>query len=191
MIGRPRQFCRDQALDQAIELFQEQGYEATGIAQISETLGIGRQSLYGTFGDKRSLFVEALRRYSDESIGWLRATLNGPGRAIDHIETVLDTWAARGQEDSHCGCFMTNSISELGFRDPELAGMLSGNLSRMATAFQGAIERAQAEGDIAADRDSEALAKLLVNTAQGLSVSGKVDGSYARDVIAQVKTLLQ
>jgi TetR/AcrR family transcriptional repressor of nem operon len=191
MVGRPRQFDRDEALDKAITLFWEQGFEATGIAQISTTLGIGRQSLYGTFGDKRSLFLEALRHYSNENIGWLRSILGAEGRAVENIHAVLDAWAARASDCSYCGCFLTNSMSELGLRDPEMTELLARNLGRMTAAFETALERAVAEGDIDSTADTHALAKTLVNTAQGLSSAGKVDHDYAHDVVAQMKRLLR
>ena len=95
MAGRPRQFDRDEVLDKAIVLFWQQGFEATGVAQLSETLGIGKQSLYGTFGDKRGLYIAAIQRYSDESVAMIRALFARPGRAVDHIGEVLDQWAAR------------------------------------------------------------------------------------------------
>ncbi len=190
MVGRPRQFNRDEVLDKAIALFWQQGYEATGVAQLSETLGIGRQSLYCTFGDKRSLYIEAIKRYTDENIGAMRAQLGRPGRALDHLHEVLDGWVERTRGSDYCGCFLANSCSELGVRDPEIAELLGRKLSRMAAALQTAIERAQDEGDISPDTDARALARTLVNTAQGLSTASKVDPSFAEDAIGQVRRLL-
>lgn len=190
MVGRPRQFDRDQVLDKAITLFWQQGFEATGIAQLSETLGIGRQSLYCTFGDKRGLYIEAVKRYSDASIGDIRAQLGRKGRALDHINAVLDGWAERAGSKGYCGCFLANSCSELGTRDPEMAELLQANLARMASAFETAIERAQAEGDISPGTNARALARALVNTAQGLSTASKVDPDFAGDTIDQVRRLL-
>ena len=191
MAGRPRQFDRDQVLDKAIVLFWQQGFEATGIAQLSDTLGIGRQSLYGTFGDKRGLYVAAVKRYSDENIGLLRQQLAAPGRALEHLHAILDGWAARAGEKGYCGCFLANSCSELGTRDPEVAVLLQRNLARMADALQAGIERAQAEGDIDKETNAQALARALVNTAQGLSTASKVDPAFAGDTIDQVRRLLR
>ncbi len=190
MAGRPRQFDRDEVLDKAIVLFWQQGYEATGVAQLSETLGIGKQSLYGTFGDKRGLYIAAIQRYSDESVAMIRALFARPGRAVDHITEVLDEWAARATCKEYCGCFLANSCSELGTRDPEVAAVLQRKLARMTDVFQEAIERAQDEGDIARDTNAQALARALVNTGQGLSTASKVDPGFARDTIDQVRRLL-
>lgn len=190
MAGRPRQFDQDEVLSKAVVLFWRQGYEATGVAQLSKHLGIGRQSLYGTFGDKRGLYIAAIQRYTDESIGAMRAQLERPGRAVEHIGALLEEWAARANGKGYCGCFLANSCAELGARDPEVAALLQRKLSRMTDALQAAIERAQAQGDIAPHRNARALARVLVNTAQGLSTASKVDPNFARDTITEVRRLL-
>lgn len=190
MAGRPRQFDREVVLDKAVLLFWRQGFEATGIAQLSDTLGVGRQSLYGAFGDKRGLFVAALERYAQRCQRDLAATLGRPGPALDNLHRVLDGWLASARCDNYCGCFLANSCAELGVRDAELSALLGRNLARMSEALEAAIEQAQAEGDIAADTNARALAHTLVNTAHGLSTAGKVDRSFAEDAINQMRRLL-
>lgn len=64
-MGRPKAFDEDAVLDRAAELFWTQGYEATSISDLEERLGVGRQSLYDTFGDKRRLFLRAIERYTE------------------------------------------------------------------------------------------------------------------------------
>jgi AcrR family transcriptional regulator len=54
---------KERALDRAIELFWRLGYEATSIAALTEAMGINPPSLYAAFGDKRTLFTEAVERY--------------------------------------------------------------------------------------------------------------------------------
>ena len=191
MLGRPRKFDREQALDRAMDLFWKQGFEATGIAQLSEHLGIGRQSIYCTFGDKRSLYLEALGRYCDHSISNLKATLGEPGKALDNLNIVFDLWVKNARSEDYCGCFMASTISELGLNDVEMAEILNRNVARMTAAFEMALDKARSQGDLATDTDSHALARLLVNTSQGLSVSGKIDPGFAADVVVQLKKLLR
>ena len=62
-MARPRSFDRDAALEQAMRLFWEQGYEETSIADLTRAMGIAAPSLYAAFGDKRALFEEAVERY--------------------------------------------------------------------------------------------------------------------------------
>ena len=77
-MARTKAFDEDVVLDRAVELFWDQGYEATSISDLEEHLGVGRQSLYNTFGDKRELFVQALQRYASQNRDKLVAALGEP-----------------------------------------------------------------------------------------------------------------
>src|SRR5437667_3316473 len=61
--GRPREFDREAALEQAIDVFWRHGYEATSMSDLTKAMGINPPSLYATFGDKEKLFLEAIERY--------------------------------------------------------------------------------------------------------------------------------
>ena len=50
--GRPRVFDMDEALEKALKIFWERGYEGTSIAELTETLGVNKPSLYAAFGNK-------------------------------------------------------------------------------------------------------------------------------------------
>src|SRR5438477_10920057 len=63
--GRPREFDRDEALWQAMLLFWKHGYEATPVSALTRTMGINAPALYGAFGDKKQLFLEAVQRYQE------------------------------------------------------------------------------------------------------------------------------
>ena len=67
--GRPREFDRAEALDAALRLFWQQGYEATSISQLIDAMGgISTASFYATFYSKEALFREAVRRYAYDGI---------------------------------------------------------------------------------------------------------------------------
>ena len=146
MTGRPREFDRSEALDKAVDMFWLQGYEATGVAELCEAMGIGRQSLYNAFGDKRSLFLEALHRYDDRLMSKAVAILEGPGSPMTNVETVLSGWETGPRGRERWGCLMANSIAEFGLADQvfgdQLAAMLGRLQSAFATAFRKAIEAA-------------------------------------------------
>jgi len=193
MAGRPREFDETAVLDAAMDLFWEQGYEATCVAELSERCGIGRQSMYNTFGDKHALFELALERYRREKIGRVIGMLDAPGSPLANVEAVLDMWEESWENPGFKGCLMVNSIAELGVRDPELAPKLDTMLQSIEDGFYRALRRAQAEGEVPTERDPRALARAITALAQGMSVVGKVASSptYASDVFSVTRQMLR
>jgi len=192
MVGRPREFDRDEALAKAVDLFWRQGYEATGIADLTEHLGIARQSLYGAFGSKRELFLAAVERYVNDTLDRVVATLEGPGSALGNVRKVLDGWSERSADSATCGCLVTNSIAEFGLRDEEMTAILGRKLDRLERAFHIALERARAAGEIAPDKQPAQLARVFVTAGQGLAVVLKTrpEQDYARGLLRTLGQLL-
>ncbi len=124
MIGRPREFERDDVLDKAMQLFWSQGYEATGVAELCSHMGLGRQSLYNTFGDKEALFNEALRHYRKARLQPMVETLRGSGSGLQNVRRILDGWETAGAQMAQRGCLMANSIAEFGMRDTRFSAVL-------------------------------------------------------------------
>lgn len=62
-MARTKEFDPDAALQSALELFRQRGYEATSMSDLVEHLGIGRASIYATVGNKHALYLKALDRY--------------------------------------------------------------------------------------------------------------------------------
>ncbi len=85
---RAKSFDEEAVLNQAMELFQEQGYEATSLSDQESRLGLGRQSLYNTFGDKQALFLKALERYRRSVVAVALAGLNTPAPGCRPSETT-------------------------------------------------------------------------------------------------------
>ena len=192
-MGRPREFDRETALEQAMELFWAQGYEATGMTELCDQTGLGRQSLYNTFGDKESLFQEALTHYGQL---WLRPMidlLTAPGSGLTNVEKVLDFWEERARGGASNGCLMANTIAEFGMKDPKLSHTLGAMLGQMENAFFEALDRARKDDELPEGRDPRTLARMLTTLGQGLSAVGKLDpsGAFARDSIASARDLLR
>ena len=190
--GPDKQFDREQALDKAMEVFWAQGYEATGVTELLQEMGIGRQSMYDTFGNKRSLFQEALRRYADEYAGRMITILEAPGSPLGNIDNLFDFWQEMLRERGACGCLMGNTAAELGPHDPEMAAALRFGFERLEQALANTFRRAQAEGELAVDLDADALASLLVVTGQGTALVSKLHGDprLARRVLSGFRSLL-
>ncbi len=175
-----------------MDLFWSQGYEATGMTELCDTMGLGRQSLYNTFGDKESLFCEALYQYRSKRLRPMVDLLTSPGSGLENVTRVLDAWEEKAKTGVNSGCMMANSIAEFGMRDPKLAKTLGSMLGEMEDAFFQALSRAQEDGELSEGRDPRTLARLLTTMGQGLSMVGKLDpsGAFVKDSISSVRALL-
>lgn len=190
--GRPRQFDRDDTLTAVMETFWDHGYENTCLAELEERTGVGRQSLYNTFGDKRALFLAALERYLVEYQGAVIAQLEGGGSPLANVEAVLDQWVEHATGGDRRGCLVANSCAEFGSRDADVSALLRSASERVERAFRGAFERARDAGELAADRDPRALASLFTALGPGLAVVGKLrDASFSVDAIEAARELLR
>lgn len=92
--GRPRQFDPDAAVATAQRLFQARGYDALGVADLTEALGINPPSFYAAFGSKAGLFARVLERYS-RCDGLPLDALLDPDRPVDEALAALLEEAAR------------------------------------------------------------------------------------------------
>lgn len=191
MAGRPREFDRDEALEKAMQLFWSGGYEATGMASLCREMELGSQSVYNCFGDKESLFADALERYGRTRLQPIVERLRAPGSALENIGAVLDMWSEAAMSQSK-GCLMANSIAEIGMREPRLSKALGRMLGRMEDAFYEALQRAADVGELPSNRDPRTLARFITTLGQGLATVVKIDpsGSLARDAIESARILL-
>ena len=97
-MARPKTFDKDHALEAAVKTFREHGYEATSAEMLVRAMGIGRQSLYDTFGDKWQLYRMAVHHYSTVQTTAHIAALRGPARAIDGIKAMVDRVAREARK---------------------------------------------------------------------------------------------
>ena len=172
--GRPQEFESEEALDKAMDLFWSQSYEATGLKELLSHMGIARQSLYNTFGDKRSLFLKAITYYEKTIARSSLDQLDAPGSPLENIRQVIRTWEDSDAPNNQRGCLLMNTIAELGSRDPELADILRRHIDYSVEAFQRTLERAKVRGELSANADSRSLARALVNNRNGLALLRKV-----------------
>ncbi|THD83226.1 MAG: TetR/AcrR family transcriptional regulator [Phenylobacterium sp.] len=168
-MARPREFDVDVALDGAIGVFREHGFEGASAEMLVGAMGIGRQSLYDTFGDKWGLYRAAVRRYGMGECAAHLDALRGGGRAIDGIDALLRRVALTAHEP----CLGVGSICEFGVSRPDLAEVHAPLARTLRGAIAARVRDAQREGDVAADLDPEAAADFLVANIAGLRVAGR------------------
>lgn len=168
-MARSKAFNEDAAVDAAIEVFREHGFEGTSAQMLVEAMGIGRQSLYDTFGDKWQLYRAAVRRYgAEECAAHIAAVRSGP-RAVDGLVALLSRVVGTAARP----CLGIGSVCEFGTAKGDIVEIRAkaGALLRSAIAAQVAL--AQRKGDVATDLDPEACAEFVLASVAGIRVAGR------------------
>lgn len=184
-MGRPRQFDRRKALTKALYVFWCKGYEATSMTDLQKALGIGRQSLYTTFGDKDALYVEALQLYITLTEQTIASRFDGTCGVEDirvHLYEVIDRMT---QPQPRTGCFVTNTCIELSAKGGRAAEMVSATLEMMTTCFTRALENSQNEGALRSHVNVPGAAYSLTLLNTGMLVMVK-NGATAASLRAAV-----
>jgi AcrR family transcriptional regulator len=177
-VARQKEFDRVGTLNKALEVFWQKGYAATSTSDLLEAMQIGRQSLYDTFGDKRTLYLEALARYNEDSVTELLRHLKGdtPLAAIDNM---LQAFASRPKRDNAKGCMGVNAISEFGTSDEEVNALRDASGKRLHRAVEAQLREAASSGEIPADTDTTQATAFVAATLSGMKISAKAGASIA------------
>lgn len=190
-MARTKEFEPERALESAMDLFWRRGYEATSVQDLLEEMGIGRGSMYGTFGDKRELFLAALDRFEETRVARAGEILNGSPSAMEGIRRLLETTIENlVSYEPRRGCLLANTAVELAPHDAEAAARISRYVRGTEDAFEKALVRGRAAGEIPADKDPRALARFLVSMLHGVRVLARA-GVDRRVLDDSVQTALE
>jgi len=111
-MARQKEFNREEVLHKAMEVFWTRGYEGASIQDLVKHMGINRQSIYDTFGDKHSLFLQSLDRYREIQAPKVFAVLERPGSVKENLRQLFEEVIARAlSAEGRRGCFVGNSMS--------------------------------------------------------------------------------
>jgi TetR/AcrR family transcriptional repressor of nem operon len=168
-MARSREFDADAALDGAIGVFREHGFEGASAEMLVKAMGIGRQSLYDTFGDKRQLYRSAVRRYGMGECSAHFEALRRGVRAIDGIDAML----RRVVKTADQPCLGVGSICEFGVSRPDLAEIHTPLAKSLRDAIAARVRDAQRDGDVASNLDPEAVSDFLIANIAGIRVAGR------------------
>jgi len=179
-MARPREFDRDAALGNAISAFAEHGYEGTSTDLLLDAMNISRQSLYNAFGDKRQLYLEALRTYAARSLAEQMQALAG-GSPLAGIEAMLRAFILRPSKT----CLGVSAICEFGHSDPEITKLNDSAAKALRAALERRIAEGKAAGEIDGGIDAAAAAHFLLATLSGIKVAARGGASLQslRDVM--------
>ncbi|MEM9082312.1 MAG: TetR/AcrR family transcriptional regulator [Planctomycetota bacterium] len=187
--GRPREFDPDAALDAAMSLFWEKGYDATSVGELCDAMGIARQSMYDWVGDKKALYLKTLERYCTTRICGLRDMLAMPGSPLGNLWHCLHAMAEFAKQPESIGCFLTNAQSEFGVSDPDVLAHTQQVETFITEAFQDVLDRAKDVGEISASADTAALASAIAVLRNGLMVAGR--SGQSKESIDQTIRLIE
>jgi AcrR family transcriptional regulator len=176
-MARPKDFDQEEALRKAIHLFCQQGFAATSTDELMRVMGVCRQSMYDTFGDKRALYLKALETYVTESTNSIAAELARPGSAILAIQNTLTTFAERDDLSSAGGCMGLNAISEFGQRDADVTRIIREATRLQRQSLNRVLVRARAEGELSSDADLDSMADFFHSTLAGIRMAAKAGKS--------------
>ena len=184
--GRPREFDMDEALDQAIRVFCEQGYNATSIGDLIEAMGLASGSIYKAFRDKRAVFLAALDRHIVLRKEQIAAAARTSKPARERLRDVLAHFVevSKGIEGRR-GCLVVGSAVELAILDREVAARVNASIGKNEAFLADLIRQGQADKSIPAAIDPEETARVMVCFTQGLRVVGK-SGRAPQDTVAAV-----
>lgn len=159
-MARPKQFDPELALDAAVALFREHGYAGTSAEMLTTAMGIGKQSLYNTYGGKWPLYCAALRRYADDETGEHLRELKAGKTGLDGLERMLKRVAAT----AHQPCLGVSSVQEFG-TDSEGSAELIEVRAPAGQVLQAAllerVRAAQADGELSAALDPRQAVSFL------------------------------
>ena len=173
--GPQKQFDRDEVLERAMQRFWTCGYDGTGMAQLVDSMGIGRQSLYDTFGGKRQLFADALEHYFRTRIGPVIRELRAPGEPTANLRRVFSMWIDLAAEEGARGCMVGKALADLGQEDDGIRQIVAGFVTQTQEAFVELFERGQATGEFTRDIPPQDLGTLFVSVSQGAALIGRLE----------------
>lgn len=174
--GRPLSFDRPEALRRAMLLFWRHGYEATSVSRLCAEMGITPPSLYGAFGDKKKLFMQAVDLYlagpkpSGDLVGEAPTARDAAGAMLSSAVTYFTG------PDTPPGCLLAAGAATVGPGSSDVAEALAKLRRGVEGRLRTKIRRDVKRGVLPTDADPTTLAALTCGVIQGLSALAR-DGA--------------
>lgn len=153
-MARPREFETDVAIEKAMQVFWQHGYEDASLPDLLKGMGLTRGSLYKAFKDKKNLFLLVLGRYEASAVDGAVTLLNNADIAdgADRVLVMFKGLVAAAGEGDHRGCLLCTAASGSAANDPEIALAVQQGLTKMQGAFAQALRAAPALSGISTSR---------------------------------------
>lgn len=166
-----KRFDVEETLTRAMQTFWSHGFEATSMQDLVSATGVNRASLYATYGDKRELFLTALKKYDREIRRQTLAELAANASPADAIRAIFDKFISQTRvPEQNWGCFLINSAIELAAHDPEVAELVNLAQDEIEAFFLAVIRKGQAGGEFRSGGDAASLAHQALAALLGVLV---------------------
>ena len=186
-MARPKEFDPERALAKAMHLFWRRGYDNTSLDELLKAMGIAKQSLYDTFGDKRALYLKAMEHYRDQTNGATQKMFDQTTSIKDGFRKLLYGLAAETREQHERGCLLLSANLQRDTGDTVIAEFLRDNQNRVEAIFENALLRARKQKELNTKQDPKALARFFVVTIQGMRAMARLHSDKnALEEVAQV-----
>ncbi|WP_433766187.1 TetR/AcrR family transcriptional regulator [Pseudomonas putida] len=189
--GRPSTFDRATAVQQAMKLFWESGYEGTSFDTLIATMGISASSFYNSFGSKEQLYAEATDAYLQASGEWFIGILRDQTDTRTAFKRLLEATASQfTRDDLPAGCMISVACVHVPPTLHSVRDMMVEHRAAARHVMEARIQRGIEEGDIPADTDVSALAGYFNVLARGLAVQAR-DGATSEQLLAIARVAMQ
>jgi AcrR family transcriptional regulator len=173
LMARPKEFESETALNGAIELFSKHGFEGTSTEDLVRVMGISRQSMYDTFGDKWQLYLRALQQYTADNISGQIRELSSAKSALAGLEAVMNFIISQAMADPDPKCLGVSAICEFGRSEAEVSMITNLAGKTLLSALESRISEAKAAGAIDNGMDAQIAAQFIMATLVGLKVAAR------------------
>ncbi|WP_225439668.1 TetR/AcrR family transcriptional regulator [Amycolatopsis eburnea] len=186
-VGRPRAFDAEAAVQKAMVVFWEQGYDGASLTDLTEAMGISRKSMYAAFGNKEDLFRLALQRYAEGPGAYIVEALQAPTAHEVATRFLNGSVRANTRPGLPAGCLGVQGALAVGatgqVAHDTLAAWRALGQEHLRERFQRAVD----EGDLPAGAEPELIARYVMTIANGLAVQAA--GGATREELQRVAEL--
>ncbi len=173
--GRPKEFCEKQALQAAMGVFAEKGYENASLADLTSAMKINRFSMYSSFGNKEQLYVRTMEIFNQARRERVAEFLSGPS-ARQSMDRWLRDIVEKFTEEGHGVCFVTQAPLSREAASRETRDLMEKRRMEVEQAIKRRLELAIEEGELPAGTCAGALAAFYAVIIQGMALQAQHGG---------------
>jgi len=181
--GRPQGFIPDEALDRAVEMFWEHGYEGVDVERIARAVNVTKPALYRAFGDKSTLLLKAVERYAITYGAPIMAAFHAEPDIHKAVTAFCEATVSLASGEARGGCMMVAAALGQSERVTEIRSTLAKGLTAAADMFAKRFEQEMKAGRLTRTPSAKVRGRALVDLLKGLQLRAKA--GIAREQLLQ------